>query len=346
VNVPGLAGVATAHGFEGSAVGAPLVSVAVPTWNRAHLVGRAIRSVLAQTFPDIEILVVDDGSTDTTPEVVGAVDDARLRPVRHERNHGISRTRNTALRLARGEWLAFLDDDNEWAPDYLARQLALAASRPEAGVVYCRARLRDIPSGSEHDDESGLYQGRVFHHLVGGWNPWMSATLIRRSVLTEVGGLDERLRATEDHDLWLRLALCTNFAGMSDVLLTRYLRHGAQLSRNPEFRLRDVAILDAKWRTAITKSCGRVAYRRWHLRLAGYAERLRVEQARGTGVVAYVAAAARGAGRLSRHLPWSAPLVGELLATSIAGYRGGRLVRQAWRQWYRVRQTLGFPAIR
>jgi glycosyltransferase involved in cell wall biosynthesis len=324
----------------------PTVSVAISTWNRAHLVGRAIRSACAQTFDDIEVLVVDDGSTDETSTVLAGVADRRLRRERHDRNQGISCTRNTAIRLARGQWMAFLDDDNEWTPDYLARQLALAASRPEAGVVYCRARLRDIPSGSEHDDDSGLYQGRVFHHLVGGWNPWMSATLIRRSVLTQVGGLDERLRATEDHDLWLRLALCTNFAGMSDVLLTRYLRHGTQLSRNPEFRLRDVAILDAKWRTAITKSCGRVAYRRWHLRLAGYAERLRVEHARGAGVVAYVAAAARGAGCLSRHLPWSAPLVAELLATSIAGYRGGRLVRQAWRQWYRARQALGFPAIR
>jgi len=324
----------------------PTVSVAISTWNRAHLVGRCIRSACAQSFDDIEILVVNDGSTDETSTVLASLDDRRLRCERHERNQGISCTRNTAIRLARGEWMAFLDDDNEWAPHYLARQLAFAAARPDAGVVYCRARLRDIPSGSEHDDESNLPQGRVFNHLVGGWNPWMSAALIRRSVLTEVGGLDERLRATEDHDLWLRLALCTNFAGLSDVLMTRYLRHGAQLSRNPEFRLRDVTILDAKWRTAMTKLCGRMAYRRWHLRLEGYAERLRVEHARVAGVVAYAAAAARGAGRLSRYLPWSAPLVAELLVTSIAGYRGGHFVRRAWRHWYRARQALGFPPVR
>src|SRR5882672_7023255 len=111
---------------------APRVSVAISTWNRAHLVGRAIRSALAQTFEDFELLVVDDGSTDATPEVLAGVNDGRLRRVRHERNHGISRTRNTSLGLARGEWLAFLDDDNEWAPDYLERQLAFAASRPGA----------------------------------------------------------------------------------------------------------------------------------------------------------------------------------------------------------------------
>ncbi|PYM56358.1 MAG: glycosyl transferase, partial [Candidatus Rokuibacteriota bacterium] len=97
----------------------PRVTVAVSTWNRAHLVGRAIASVLAQTFRDIEILVVDDGSTDATPQVLGRIEDCRLRIVRLDRNGGISQTRNTAIRLARGEWLAFLDDDNEWGPEYL-----------------------------------------------------------------------------------------------------------------------------------------------------------------------------------------------------------------------------------
>jgi glycosyltransferase involved in cell wall biosynthesis len=92
------------------------VSVAISTWNRAHLVGRAVRSALSQTFKDFELFVVDDGSTDATPEVLAGMTDARLRRVRHEQNEGISRTRNTAIGLARGEWMAFLDDDNEWAP--------------------------------------------------------------------------------------------------------------------------------------------------------------------------------------------------------------------------------------
>jgi len=193
---------------------APCVSVAISTWNRAHLVGRAIRSALAQTFEDFELLIVDDGSTDATPEVLAGVNDARLRRIRHERNHGVSRTRNTALGLARGEWMAFLDDDNEWTPDYLERQLALAASRPDTGVVYCRARLRNARSGAETTEPGGLWQGKVFCHLVDGWTPFMSGALIRMSALTEVGGFDERLRASEDRDLWMRLAQRTPFAGM------------------------------------------------------------------------------------------------------------------------------------
>lgn len=314
----------------------PLVSIAISTWNRAHLVGRAVRSALAQTFEDIEVLIVDDGSTDATPDVLAGFDDARVRRVRHERNHGISRTRNTAIRLARGQWMAFLDDDNEWMPDYLERQLALAASRPGAGVVYCRARLRDAQSRDETESEGRLYHGRVFRHLVDGWYPLMSATLIRMSALTAVGGLDERLRASEDHDLWLRLAQCTDFAGSRDVLLIRNMHHGSQLSQNPEFLAWDAAILDGKWRTAITRSCGRMAYRWWHLRLVWWAERCRVKRAIESGAGARVPAA-RCAGRLCRFLPWSAPHVAAALAFSILGL-------PALACWYRARKALGLPA--
>src|SRR5262249_10775494 len=172
---------------------APRVSVAICTWNRAHLVGRAIRSALAQTVDNFELLVVDDASTDDTAAALARVDDRRLHGVSHERNQGISRTRNTALALARGEWLAFLDDDNEWAPNYLEQQLALAAARPEAGVVYCRARLRDAPSGSEVA-LGELRQGTVFCDLVGGGNPFVSSALIRRRLLVGAGGLGGRPR--------------------------------------------------------------------------------------------------------------------------------------------------------
>lgn len=313
---------------------APRVSVAISTWNRAHLVGRAIRSALAQTFADFELLVVDDGSTDATPEVLAGVDDGRLCRVRRERNYGISRTRNTALGLARGEWLAFLDDDNEWAPDYLERQLAFAASRPGAGVAYCRARQRHAPSGSEVELVQ-LRQGRVFCDLVEGWNPFVSGALIRRSLLVEAGGLDERLRATEDRDLWMRLAQRTEFAGASDVLLIRHERHGPQLSRNPDFLARDAAILGGKWRDAITAACGRRAYRRWQLRLVLWAERCRVERAVEQGGGERVSAS-RSAGRLLRLLPGSAPHMAEALARALLGSRRLEWVGRRLR-WYRYR---------
>ena len=313
---------------------APRVSVAISTWNRAHLLGRAIRSALAQTFEDFELFVVDDGSTDATPEVLAGVDDGRLRRVRHDQNYGISRTRNTALGLARGEWLAFLDDDNEWAPDYLERQLAFAASRPGSGVTYCRARQRSARSGSEVELPE-LRQGRVFCDLVEGWNPFVSSALIRRAILLEVGGVDERLRATEDRDLWMRLAQCTEFAGTSDVLLIRHERHGPQLSRNPDFLAQDAAILAGKWRDAITAACGRRAYRRWQLHLVLWAEQCRVARAVERGGRERVAAA-RSAGRLLRLFPGSAPHVAEALGLAILGSRRLEWVTRRL-GWYRHR---------
>ena len=320
----------------------PLVSVAIPTCNRAHLVGRAIRAALAQTFEDIEVLVVDDGSTDGTPDVLAGFDDPRVRRVRHQRNHGISRTRNTAIRLARGQWMAFLDDDNEWAPDYLERQLALAATRPDAAVVYCRACVRDARSGAETARPATLWQGKVFGPLLRGWIPLMSGTLIRMSALTAVGGFDERLRATEDRDLWMRLAPSTDFAGMTDVLLIRNVGHGVQLSRDPQLAAGDVAILGQKWRTAITNSCGRRAYRRWHLQLVVWAEECGVERAIEAGAGARVAAA-RCARRLFRFLPWSAPHLTEALALSVLGLPGRRWVRRGWGYWYRARRASTRP---
>ena len=260
------------------AVSAPRVTVAIATFNRAHLLGRAIRSALAQTFEDFELLVVDDGSTDATAEVLAGTRDARVRPVRHERNEGVSRTRNTALGLARGDWLAFLDDDNEWAPTYLERQLAFASARPDAGVAYCRALVKHAQSGTEAE-VGELRQGRVFCDLVAGWNPFVSSALIRRSLMAAAGGLDDRLRATEDRDLWMCLALRTRFAGSSDVLLIRHERHGPQLTCEPRLLTGDAAILAEKWRDAITAACGRRAYRRWHFRLALWAERCRVDRA-------------------------------------------------------------------
>jgi glycosyltransferase involved in cell wall biosynthesis len=321
----------------------PLVTVAISTWNRAHLVGRAIRCALAQTVDNIEVLVVDDGSTDGTAGVLAGLDDARLRRVRHEQNHGISRTRNTAIGLARGEWIAFLDDDNEWPPDYLERQLAVAKSRPEAGVVYCRARVRDVPSGSERLMDDALGHANVFGDLVAGWHLQMSAALIRRSVLIDIGGVDERLRANEDRDLWLRLAQRTDFTGTSDVLLTRNDHHGPQLCRNPEFMARDAAILALKWRAAITAACGRLAFRRWHARAVILAERRGIDHAINSGTGARVTAARCGR-RLFRWLPWSAPLLTEMLAFAVLGAPGSRVIRLGWRYWYGVRRRLGLPA--
>ena len=112
----------------------PKVSVVITTYNRAALLPRAIRSVLAQTYEDYELIIVDDCSTDDTPEVVQRFADSRIRAVRHSDNRGQSAAVNTGIRLARGEYIAFLDDDDEWVDRKLSRQVrTLDASDPRVG---------------------------------------------------------------------------------------------------------------------------------------------------------------------------------------------------------------------
>ncbi len=208
-----------------SATPAPAVSIILPTWQRAALLGRAIRSVLAQTFPDFELLVVDDGSTDGTAMVLTGFRDARLRLLRHDTNRGAAAARNLGIRHARAPFLAFQDSDDEWAPDKLARHMAaFATCPPDVGLVYSdMERVHDdgrvtyfrspaVPPGRLIDERTGFYQ-------VCGLG--IQATVIRRACLEAVGGFDEALPALEDLELFIRLSRACRFHHLA-VPLVRY----------------------------------------------------------------------------------------------------------------------------
>lgn len=185
----------------------PLVSVIIPTYNRARLLRRALDSVLSQTFQDFEVLVVDDGSTDDTEEAVAAFVDPRIRYLRQLENRGVSAARNRGMEEARGEYVAFLDSDDEWLPKKLDLQLRVfRAARESVGLVY---------TGAEVVYEDGAVQKLVPEHrgrigevvvgrnvIVGG----MSGVMLRRTVVEHVGGLDEAYPAIEDWDYWVRIA--------------------------------------------------------------------------------------------------------------------------------------------
>lgn len=181
----------------------PLVSVIIPTYNRAGLLKLAIDSVLAQTYPHIELIVVDDGSTDDTPRMLEAYGD-RIVVVR-KANRGGTAARNSGIEVARGEYFNFMDHDDLMAPAKIEKQVAIMHARPEVGLVHC-GFYRIDRDGNPIDKVNFLPEGDVRPALVQGCFLWSGAPLIRREVIERVGTFDVNVWSS-DADLWLRIAI-------------------------------------------------------------------------------------------------------------------------------------------
>jgi glycosyltransferase involved in cell wall biosynthesis len=196
------------------------VSVIIPTYNHAQFLSAAIQSVLSQTYQNFEIIVVDDGSTDNTKEVVGEFG-SLVRFIWQE-NQGLSAARNTGLRLAQGEYIGFLDADDIWLPEFLHKQLLLFKAA-EIGATYCGSRFVDVrgnllPQVQVFAPPPDEFQ---FHLLDGAFFP-VHAVLLRKKCLQETGEFDENLRALEDWDMWLRFSRKFYFVGNPQIyVLTR-----------------------------------------------------------------------------------------------------------------------------
>jgi len=183
----------------------PKVSVVIPTWNRAAIIDAAIASVLDQTFSDFELLVVDDGSTDKTEQVVAAFTDARVKYIRRT-NGGVSAARNTGIERAAGEYIAFLDSDDLFLPQRLAVQMAVLASDPEVDLLC--GRYYGCAEGMDEKKLSGTCHPplNVRRLLLGPWMHW-STVIVKRTWFERVGGFDENFAVGEEWDMGLRLAL-------------------------------------------------------------------------------------------------------------------------------------------
>lgn len=201
--------------------GGPLVSVIVPTFNRAQLVERAARSVLEQTYADVELLVVDDGSTDDTSLRLAALSDRRLRVI-GQPNGGVARARNRGLAEARGRYIAFLDSDDWWRPEKLSHQVAaLEAAPSRAGLCHTAVEIRSDAAFIERRPATA--QGRVFEPLLLNNNVHAptSSGVIRREVFDAVGGFDPALPAIEDWEWLQRVARLYDLLAI-DLDLTVY----------------------------------------------------------------------------------------------------------------------------
>lgn len=226
----------------------PDVSVVIPTRNRAHMLGRALRSALAQTTQPSEIIVVDDGSSDESRLVVEAFGSDLVRYVSHENQQGASAARNAGVDLARSELLAFLDDDDEWLPEKLEKMSAvMSRSSPEVCAVYCGVHVIG-PSNEVASTWTPGREPRVIGDFLQSTGFMTSVPIIRRDCLTAVGSFDEDLPGGQDFDLWIRLAQHYAFVPVPAVLVRHHI-HGGQITTDRRAKLLSKRAVLEKHRT-------------------------------------------------------------------------------------------------
>jgi glycosyltransferase involved in cell wall biosynthesis len=209
---------------------ASLVSVIIPTYNRASMLREAVESVLAQSYRNFELIIVDDGSTDATARELGRYRD-RLRVLTQARR-GVAAARNAGVRIARGRYLAFLDSDDLWRPEKLEVQTAFITRNPQFQIcqteeIWIRRGVRVNPKARHRKPSGDIFRPSLELCLVSP-----SAVMMTRDLFETVGGFDERLAVCEDYDLWLRIAVTCPVPLLPTPLVVKRGGHADQLSRS------------------------------------------------------------------------------------------------------------------
>ncbi|TAL16235.1 glycosyltransferase [bacterium] len=209
---------------------APAVSAIIPTFNRREFAAEAVRSVLSQTFDDFELIVVDDGSEDSTAAFLEETfADPRLRVIR-QGNRGVSAARNTGVGQSRGEFLAFLDSDDLWTEEKLRLSRKALEEHPEAALVYTEEIWHRRGKWANPCSHHAKRSGWIFPHCIPLCIISPSSAVIRREAFMKAGGFDESLPACEDYDLWLRLTSRHSVHLVEEKLIIKRNGHEGQLS--------------------------------------------------------------------------------------------------------------------
>jgi glycosyltransferase involved in cell wall biosynthesis len=209
----------------------PLVSVILPTYNRRHVLMRAVESVLAQSRPDFELIIVDDGSDDGTAELpVMKNRSERVVPLRLDCRCGVSHARNSGVAAARASLIAFIDSDDRWEPLKLEKQVQWMQLNPgfricQTKEIWIRKGVRVNPPRTHEKRGGDIFAPSLERCMV---TP--SSVLLEKSLFLEAGGFNESIPACEDYDLWLRIACRMPVGLLDEYLLTRYGGHDDQLS--------------------------------------------------------------------------------------------------------------------
>tara|TARA_Y100000031_G_scaffold98723_1_gene108177 strand:- start:576 stop:1475 length:900 start_codon:yes stop_codon:yes gene_type:complete len=202
------------------------VSVIIPTCNRSTLVTRAIESVLSQTYTNLECIVVDDASNDSTYKVVNSYVDDRLSCFRHDKNQGASAARNTGIKHSKGDFIAFLDDDDEWVPEKLNKQVDLISkTKSNVGLIYCW--MDYVNNDMVLNRYSPKLRGNIFDEMLDKQAIGNSSTiLIKRKVIENIGFFDESLPRGNDGDYIRRICRKYDVDYVPEVLVKAHVGHG------------------------------------------------------------------------------------------------------------------------
>ncbi len=208
----------------------PEISVVIPAYNAERFIAPAISSALSQTIPPCEIIVVDDGSTDGTKEAVSRFD----RDVKYifQENAGPSVARNTGVREARGEWVAFLDSDDYWDDSHLQQLMEAAGTDSEPVLVYCGKKFVDVDGNVMADGykQTRFPSGWIFADLLtANYISSASVVIMKRKTFIDSGGFNPQMRNSEDYELWLRVASVAPMTGVP-VYTVNYRRHDSNLT--------------------------------------------------------------------------------------------------------------------
>lgn len=244
----------------------PLVSIVIPTYNRPGLLYRSLSSAIGQTYENTEIIVVDDGSQSNIRKVISCFDSGSVKLLEHDENKGGSAARNTGISEAKGEFIAFLDSDDEWLPTKIEKQMKeFEDSSEETGVVYCQFYTMHDDTGyakssnTDIKDNEGLpvgyYSGDVLPHLLRGWCPATTSQFIVKRECLSKERFDEKLASFQDYDLWIRLAMEYEFSYVEDELVVKHSHSGDQISSNIESRKAGIEQFFAKWEDEFLRNC-------------------------------------------------------------------------------------------
>lgn len=217
-----------------------LISVVIPTYNREQYIERAVKSVLQQTYSNLELIIVDDGSTDRTEDIVAAMSDSRIRYVRQATNQGASAARNKGVECANGELVAFQDSDDCWYQDKLSMQMEYWEAHPDCSLIYSAYVLHRIDGETVRVPYAGTWgnlEGDIFSTLLVNNTVGTPTMLFKKSCFMELGGFNENMECLEDWELALRFAERYRIGFVEQPLMEAFLLNGGVSSSAGDFYL-------------------------------------------------------------------------------------------------------------